>query len=60
MGTIIGLILLILDILAIIKIIQSGVGAGEKILWVLLVLILPLVGLIIWALLGPGSPSKRR
>lgn len=59
MGKIIGLIILILDILAILKIVQSGAGTGEKILWILLVVILPLVGLIIWALLGPGSPAKR-
>lgn len=59
MGTILSLIILVLDILAIIKIIQSGAGTGEKILWVLLVVVLPLLGLIIWALLGPGSPVKK-
>lgn len=59
MGTILSLIILVLDILAIIKIIQSGAGTGEKILWVLLVVILPVLGLIIWALLGPGSPVKK-
>lgn len=53
MSTILGLIILILDIVAIVKIIQSGAGTGQKILWVLLVVILPVVGLIIWALLGP-------
>lgn len=53
MSTLLGLIVLILDILAIVKILQSGAGTEAKILWVLLVVILPVVGLILWALLGP-------
>ncbi|MCC4309386.1 PLD nuclease N-terminal domain-containing protein [Alcanivorax marinus] len=59
MSKIISLIILVLDILAIIKIVQSGASTGEKILWVILVLVLPVIGLIIWALLGPGGPAKR-
>ncbi|MAO59895.1 PLDc N-terminal domain-containing protein [Alloalcanivorax profundimaris] len=59
MSKILGLIILVLDILAIIKIVQSGASTGEKVLWVLLVVVLPLLGLIIWALLGPGSPVKK-
>lgn len=48
-----GFILLALDIWAIILVIQSNSGAGVKTLWVLLILFLPLLGLILWALLGP-------
>lgn len=59
MSKILGLIILVLDILAIIKIVQSGASTGEKILWVILVLVLPVLGLVIWALLGPGSPVKK-
>lgn len=59
MSKILGLIILVLDILAIIKIVQSGASTGEKILWVILVLVLPVIGLVIWALLGPGSPFKK-
>ncbi|MEA3260593.1 MAG: PLD nuclease N-terminal domain-containing protein [Alloalcanivorax venustensis] len=59
MSKILGLIILVLDILAIIKIVQSGASTGEKILWVILVLVLPVIGLVIWALLGPGSPVKK-
>tara|TARA_A100001391_G_scaffold6748_2_gene4348 strand:- start:20276 stop:20455 length:180 start_codon:yes stop_codon:yes gene_type:complete len=59
MGKILSLIILVLDILAIIKIVQSGASTGEKILWVILVLVLPVVGLILWALLGPGGPAKK-
>lgn len=59
MSKILGLIILVLDILAIIKIIQSGASTGEKVLWVILVLVLPVIGLVVWALLGPGSPVKK-
>ena len=52
-GGIIGLIILALDIWAIINVIQSSTSTGSKILWVLLILILPVVGLIIWFFAGP-------
>jgi succinate dehydrogenase/fumarate reductase cytochrome b subunit len=48
-----GLILLILDVWAIIHTLQSGVGIGAKVLWVVVIVLLPLVGLILWWLLGP-------
>ncbi|MEQ3635731.1 PLD nuclease N-terminal domain-containing protein [Alcanivorax sp.] len=54
-----GLLQLAVAIYAIVMIIQSSAETGAKILWVLLVLIVPLIGLIIWALMGPGSPLKR-
>ncbi len=48
-----GLVLLILDIWAIVRIVGSGASAGAKLLWILLIVLLPLVGLIIWWLTGP-------
>lgn len=52
-GGIIGLIILALDVWAIINVIQSTNTTGSKILWVLLILVLPVVGLIIWFFAGP-------
>jgi hypothetical protein len=49
----IGLIILILDVWAILKIAQSGASTGSKALWIVLVLILPILGLIIWFFAGP-------
>ncbi|MDP2246108.1 PLDc N-terminal domain-containing protein [Pseudomonas sp.] len=49
----IGLAILILNIWAIISIVKSSAEVGKKILWVLLILLLPVIGLVIWALLGP-------
>jgi len=50
-----GLILLALNIWALISIVGSGVSTGKKVLWVLLVLILPLVGFLIWIFIGPRA-----
>ncbi|MDF2490084.1 MAG: hypothetical protein K0S77_2706 [Pseudomonas sp.] len=49
----VGLIILALDIWAILNVIKSSVGLGAKVLWILLVLLLPVIGLIIWAIAGP-------
>ncbi len=56
MGTgsgVLGLIILILDIWAIIKVLGSSATAGMKLVWVLVILFLPVVGLILWFLFGP-------
>lgn len=50
-----GLIVLALDIWAIVSIVGSGVSTGKKVLWTLLVLVLPVLGFIIWLLAGPRS-----
>lgn len=52
-----GFILLILNIWAIVSIIGSAASTGAKVLWVLLVLILPLLGVIIWLIAGPRARS---
>jgi hypothetical protein len=51
---ILGLIHLALTIYAIVKIVGSSAGTGSKVLWILLVLLLPVVGLILWLLFGPS------
>lgn len=51
-GGLLGLIILALDLWAIVKIIQGGGSTGNKVLWILLILILPVIGLIIWLLAG--------
>lgn len=54
---ILGLLVLIAQIWAIVKIIKSGGTDGEKVLWVVLVVILPVAGLILWFIMGPGDKS---
>jgi hypothetical protein len=52
-GGLLGLLVLIGDVWAIINIIQSSVSNERKLLWTLVVLLLPLLGLILWFFLGP-------
>jgi Phospholipase_D-nuclease N-terminal len=52
-GGIIGIIIFALDIWAIIRLFQSGASAGAKIIWLIIILVLPVVGLLIWLLAGP-------
>lgn len=47
-----GAILLILDIIAIVEVINSPWETGRKVLWVLLILFFPLLGLIIYYIFG--------
>jgi len=49
-----ALLIVIADIYAIVMIVQSPARDIEKLLWVLVVLILPLIGVILWYLAGPG------
>jgi len=48
-----GLLVLAGDIWAIINIVQSSGSNEKKLLWVLVVVLLPLLGLILWFFLGP-------
>ena len=52
-GGIFGLIILLLDIWAIVSVVRSDAATGKKVLWVLLILILPVLGLILWCIMGP-------
>jgi succinate dehydrogenase/fumarate reductase cytochrome b subunit len=48
-----GFLLLVIDIWAIVRIIQSNASTGKKVLWIVLILLLPLLGVILWWFLGP-------
>ncbi|NCA68963.1 MAG: hypothetical protein EOM91_02455 [Sphingobacteriia bacterium] len=49
-----GLIWLIVTLYALVKIIGSSAGAGSKVLWILLILLLPVLGVILWLIFGPS------
>ncbi len=51
--SLLGLLILIADIWAIVSIFQSSASTGKKVLWIVLVLLLPVLGLILWFFLGP-------
>jgi len=54
-GGFLGLILLVLDVWAIVKIFQSSAGTGSKVVWIVVILLLPLLGFILWFFLGPKA-----
>ena len=49
----IGLIILVLDIYAIVQVLGSSAPGLHKILWSLFILVAPVIGLLVWYLLGP-------
>ena len=49
-----GLLVLVLDVIAIVSLLKSGADSGTKILWVLLIVLLPVIGMILYFFLGPG------
>ena len=55
LSTIIALIILIADIWAIVQVAKSRATTGIKVLWILIILVFPVLGLIIWFFAGPGK-----
>jgi hypothetical protein len=53
LNTIIGLLILLADILAVVNIFQSGASTGKKVIWIIIILVFPIVGLIVWYFAGP-------
>jgi len=49
-----GILVFILDIVAIVSLLKSGADSATKILWLLLIVLLPFVGMVIYFLIGPG------
>ncbi|MFH1397070.1 MAG: PLD nuclease N-terminal domain-containing protein [Candidatus Omnitrophota bacterium] len=52
MGGILGLLVLVLDIIAIVDALKSSMDTGKKALWIMLILILPVVGMALYFLIG--------
>jgi hypothetical protein len=50
-----GLLVLIADVWAIVNIVQSSAETGTKVLWVVLVVVLPVLGFVLWWFLGPRT-----
>ena len=50
-----GLIVLIADVWAIVNILQSGADTAKKVLWTVIVIVLPVLGFILWLLMGPRT-----
>jgi hypothetical protein len=54
-----GLVVLALDIWAIVSILRSAAEPVVKLVWIVAILLLPVIGLILWLIAGPGSARAR-
>jgi hypothetical protein len=52
MGGILGLLILVLDIIAIVDALKSSMDTGKKALWIILILVLPVIGMVLYFLIG--------
>lgn len=52
LGVLAGLLILVLDIVAIVSAIQSNLDPVMKLIWVVVILALPVIGMILWFLIG--------
>ena len=52
MQGLIGLVVLIADIVAILDAVKSNMDTGKKALWILLILVLPLIGVVLYFVLN--------
>jgi hypothetical protein len=50
-----GLIVLIGDVWAIVNILQSGADTAKKVVWTVVVIVLPVLGFILWLIFGPRT-----
>jgi Phospholipase_D-nuclease N-terminal len=50
-----GLIVLIADVWAIVNVFGSSASTGAKVIWTVLILLLPVLGFLIWLVAGPRN-----
>ena len=54
MFSLVGLLILVLDVIALVSLLKSGADTTTKILWLLLIVLLPVLGMILYFVMGPG------
>jgi hypothetical protein len=52
MSGLLGLVVLVLDIVAIVDIVKSSMDGGKKALWIVLVVLLPFIGMVLYFVIG--------
>jgi succinate dehydrogenase/fumarate reductase cytochrome b subunit len=56
----IGLLVLIADIWAVVSTLSSDATVGAKVLWVVVIVLLPILGFLIWLFFGPRASRASR
>ena len=54
MFSLLWLVITVLDIIALVSLLKSGADTATKLLWALLIILLPLIGMVLYFLMGPG------
>lgn len=57
MEFVLGILLLIANVYAFIQVLTSSATTGKKVLWIVLIVLLPLIGFIAWLIAGPRAGS---
>ena len=52
MGGLLGLVVLVLDIIAIVDAVKSSMETEKKVLWIALIVLLPIIGLLFYYFIG--------
>ncbi|GMU20403.1 MAG: hypothetical protein AMXMBFR13_05000 [Phycisphaerae bacterium] len=59
MFELLGLVILVLDVIAIVSVLAGAGSTGHKVLWTVLILVFPLLGVLLYFLVG-RSPADSR
>jgi len=54
MFSLLWLVITVLDIIALVSLLKSGADTATKLLWAILIILLPLIGMVLYFLIGPG------
>ncbi|MGY5451804.1 PLD nuclease N-terminal domain-containing protein [Agarivorans sp. MS3-6] len=55
LSLLLALAIIVSDVYAIVKILNSSAEVGRKYLWVFLICLLPMLGVILWLIKGPKN-----
>lgn len=53
-----GLLVLIADVWAIVQVLQSPSDTAKKVIWTVVVIVLPVLGFLIWLVCGPRTARR--
>ncbi len=54
MFRLLALLVFVLDVIAIVSVLKSSADGATKLLWIVLIILLPFLGMILYFLMGPG------
>ena len=50
-----GLLVLIADVWAVVNVMQSASDTAKKVIWTVVVIVLPVLGFVLWLIFGPRT-----